>query len=381
MAKKVLLISYNYYPELTGIGKYNSELCEHLHNSGYEVKVITGFPYYPNWKIFDGYRNTIYKREIINGVNVIRCPLYIPAMPSGSKRMLQDLSFYLSSMLVVIYQVITFKKFDIIITPSPSFMNGFHGIFLKFFHSKSVFVFHIQDLQIDAALELGIIKKDWLKSLLLRFEKIIMSHATVVSTISEGMRSKILSKKYSPRIITLFPNWVDNTKVFKQKVDLSIILELGIDLEKKVFFYSGAIGEKQGLEVLLALAPGLAIDAPSLLFVISGSGPYKNRLEAQALELNLNNILFIDLQPTLIFNQLLNYAHCHLIIQKKQLGGDLFLPSKLSNILAVGGLCLVTASQGSSLYNLIYDNNIGILVPPEDPEKLLSKILEIHYQL
>lgn len=381
MSKKVLLISYNYYPELTGIGKYNTELCEHFYDNGYEVTVITGYPYYPNWKLFDGYSNNAHSKEIINGVKVIRCPLYIPRMPTGSKRILQDLSFYLSSLVVVLYQLIRFKKFDIIITPSPSFMNGFHGLLMKFFNRSSIFVFHVQDLQIDAALELGIIKWNWMKRLLLGLEKIIMSNASVVSTISEGMRDKILMKEYSPQEVTLFPNWVDKTKVFKQKVEPSIIEELGIDLQKKVFFYSGAIGEKQGLEVILTMAPGLAISAPDLLFVISGSGPYRSKLEIQARQQGLTNILFIDLQPTYVFNQLLNYAHCHLIIQKKQIGGDLFLPSKLSNILAVGGLCLVTASPGSTLFNVIHDNNIGVLVPPEDAERLEKKILEIHFQL
>lgn len=381
MAKKVLLISYNYFPELTGIGKYNTELCEHLNDTGYEVKVITGYPYYPNWKLFAGYFNNAHRKEIINGVKVIRCPLYIPVLPTGSTRMIQDLSFYLSSLMVVIYQILTFKTYDIIITPSPSFLNGFHGLLLKLFCRKSIFVFHVQDLQVDAALELGIIKNKWIKNLLLGLEKIIMSGATVVSTISEGMREKILSKKYKLSEVTLFPNWVDNKKVFRQKVDHSIIEALGIDLQKKIFFYSGAIGEKQGLEVILDMAPGLTIEAPDLLFVISGSGPYKNKLELQAFELGLANILFIDLQPVEIFNQLLNYAHCHLIIQKRQNGGDLFLPSKLSNILAVGGLCVVTASPGSSLYNVILENQIGILVPPENSEELERKIIEIHYQL
>jgi len=195
MSKTILLISYNYYPELTGIGKYNTELCEYLIYQNYKVDVITAYPYYPNWKIFKGYNNKWYKKEIINNVNVIRCPFYIPTNPTGAKRILQDLNFYLTSFFVIIIKIISFKKYDIIIAISPSFLNGLHGILLKLFNKKSKFIYHVQDLQIDAAIELGFLKNNLFKKALLYLEKCILNKANFVSTISEGMVRK-LSTKY-----------------------------------------------------------------------------------------------------------------------------------------------------------------------------------------
>lgn len=380
MSKRILLISYNYHPEMTGIGKYNTELCAHLQAQGNTVKVITGFPYYPNWKLFDGYGNSIFTKESIDGVSVIRCPIYIPAEPSGSKRMLMDCSFYFSSLLVVLYQLLSFKKYDIVIAPSPSFMSGFHNILMGLFWRKTVFVYHIQDLQIDAALELGIIQQDWLKKLLLGMEKVILNRATVVSTISQGMRNRVLAKSDKLNEVVLFSNWVDDSKIFKQPADLSVIANLGIPLNKKVFFYSGAIGEKQGLEIIIDIAPALAVSSPSLLFVISGSGPYKLKLQESIAQKGITNILFIELQPTDVFNHLLNYVDCHLIIQKKQ-AADLLLPSKLTNILAVGGLCIVTAAPGTSLYETVHINQLGIVIAPENAGALQSSIESIYSEL
>ncbi|MFC4233190.1 WcaI family glycosyltransferase [Parasediminibacterium paludis] len=364
-AKKILLISYNYAPELTGIGKYNAELCEYLASVGHQVTVITAYPYYPNWQVLEGYQNRWYQKECLNEVELIRCPFYIPKHPTGLKRILQDSSFYISSLVVVLWQIICDKRYDIVITPSPSFLCGFHGLFLTSWRRLTKFVYHIQDLQIDAAIDLQMIKQAWLQQILIGIERYILNHATRVSTISTGMQQKILAKKTKLTDVLLFPNWVDNTRIFKTLVDTSIIAGLGIPLDKKLFFYSGAIGEKQGLEMILNIAPSMAHRSPEVVFVISGTGPYREKLQQAVIDAAIPNILFIDLQPIPIFNQLLNHAYGHLVIQKES-AGDLLLPSKLTNILAVGGLSIVTAVKGTTLYDVIDAHQMGILVPPEN---------------
>lgn len=376
----LLLLSYNYSPELTGIGKYNAEFCEYLASQDHKVEVITGFPNYPHWKLFNGYKNTFYSTENLNEVRITRCPLYIPANPSGSKRMIMDFSFYMTSLLIIIRKLLSFRSYDIVFVPSPSFLMGIHILFLKLFWRKTIFVYHIQDLQIDAALELGIIKYPWIRGILLKIENLILQNSTVVSTISEGMRKKILAKSSLLKEVLLIPNWVDEKSIYKTCVNLDIISNLGIPLNKIVFFYSGAIGEKQGLESLLIVANKLKIQWPDLLFVISGTGPFKKKLEKIVSDEHISNVQFIELQPIQIFNQLLNYASCHLIIQKKQ-GSESFLPSKLGAILAIGGLSIVTAEKGTSLHDIVHHNQLGIVIEPENETVLFQTILDVYHQL
>lgn len=380
MPLKILLISYNYAPELTGIGKYNTEFCEYLAEEGNKVDVITGFPYYPNWKLFKGYENTFYEEVELNGVNVIRCPVYIPAEPSGLKRMAMDFSFYCSTLLVVSKKIISRQPYEVVFVPSPSFLMGIHILLLRFFWSKTKFVYHIQDLQIDAALELGMIKQPWLKKSLLKIEQLILEKSSIVSTISDGMRAKVSSKNVFLKYVYVMPNWVDDKVIYPCEVNHFTISELGIPADKKIFFYSGSIGEKQGLEVLLSIAPKLEQACPDLVFVISGSGPYKAQLESEVLRKQIDTILFIDLQPSNIFNQLLNSVDCHLIIQKKQ-AADLLLPSKLTNILAVGGLSIITAEPRTSLFEIVKNNNLGLVIEPENEDSLLESIQQVYTSL
>jgi colanic acid biosynthesis glycosyl transferase WcaI len=257
---------------------------------------------------------------------------------------------------------------------------GIHILFLRLFWRKTTFIYHIQDLQIDAALELGIIKYPWIRGILLKIENLILEKSTVVSTISEGMRKKILAKSELLKDVFIMPNWVDDQLIYTTEIKYEVISNLGIPLDKKVFFYSGAIGEKQGLDSLLIVAKKLITQCPDLLFVISGTGPFKKKLEKTASIDQIDNIKFIDLQPNEVFNQLLNYASCHLIIQKKQ-GTESFLPSKLGAILAVGGLSIVTAEKETSLYDIVQNNNLGIVIEPENEDALYESIVMVYNQM
>jgi len=375
--KKILIIGINFFPEPTGIGKYSSEMAFSFADKGLDVSVITAYPYYPDWKVFNGYSNRGYSREVIRNVKVTRCPFYVPTQLTGLKRMLQDFSFFMSALVCLSGKMIKREKFDMVFVASPSFMSGFAGLFYRMFHRHTKFVYHIHDLQVDAAEELGMIKSGILLKILKWAEGLILKNADWVSTISKGMQAKIASKPVKIKRQYLFPNWVDFGNIHKKEPSLSIISALGFPMDKKLCLYSGAVGEKQGLELILEIAEKAVISLPGLVFVIAGSGPYAEVLKQQAVSRKITNLYFISLQPIEIFNELLNYAFLHMVIQKEK-AGDLLLPSKLTNILAVEGLAIITASPGTSLYNIVDENKVGIVVPPDNTEAFWQKLEKLY---
>ena len=171
----------------------------------------------------------------------------------------------------------------------------------------------------------------------------------------------------------LFPNWSETGTIFPlpQKADLKSIWNFRQN--EKIVLYSGSIGEKQGLEVLLDIASDLRSDE-NIRIVICGSGPYKAKLQKSAIERGLSNVSFLPLQEREVFNQFLNMADVHLVLQKAD-ASDLVMPSKLTNILSAGALALVTANAGTSLYEVIREHRMGVVIPPEDYEALKNGIL------
>lgn len=370
--KRILLMGINFAPELTGIGKYTGEMADWLAENGYHCTVLTSFPYYPNWKVQQPYSGNFYKKETLKdgALEVYRCPIYIPAQPTGLRRILHDATFLVSAFFMTVY--LLFKPSNgHIFCMAPPFHLGFLALMYRFFKGGKV-IYHIHDLQIEAARDLQVIKLKSIFSFLFAMERFIIDQADYVSSISIGMIKKV-SKK-TRKDILLFPNWVD-TQLFHPLISRSELKkQWGFSETDKVVLYSGSIGEKQGLETLINIAKNLE-NYPFIKFVICGNGPYKQNLERMAIAHQLRNISFMPTQPLNNFNNLLNMTDVHLVLQKKS-ACDLMMPSKLTTIWSSGGLALVTAEPGTTLHAVINENKMGVVIDCENEKLLTDAILD-----
>ncbi len=374
--KRILLLSGNYYPEPTGIGKYNGEMMDWLSAQNYQCGVVASYPHYPQWKIQSSYsgKSFWYKTEKKRfhsspPIDIYRCPHYIPSKPTGARRILSDLSYFVSAFFQVI-RLLFRKKYDYVLVVAPPLPVGLLGLLYSKL-KKATFIYHTQDLQIDAAINLGLIKSRWLIRLIYTIERYILRKADFASSISEGMVIE-LKNKFNREVI-LFPNWVDTKTFFPISDKTSLAAKFGYDTNDKIVLYSGAIGEKQGLNNILKTAKALD-KSGHIKFVICGSGPYKDELIESADSMGLSNVLFLPLQGTASFNELLNLASIHLVLQKRS-DNELFMPSKLTTILSVGGLVIVTAAENTSLFRLIADNEMGFAIEPEN-DLILTHTIE-----
>jgi len=341
-----------------------------LAQHGHSVDVVTAIPYYPMWKAQEGYSNRWWHKERIEGARIIRCPLYIPSKVTAGKRILHEFSF-VAAMIPVWFKTIFKKKYDVVICVSPPFHLGLLPLLYARIRGAKL-VTHIQDLQVDAARDLGMINNRFFLNIMFGLEKFILRRSHIISTISPGMQRKIESKGIAPSKIVLFPNWVDEQMIKPLPKSASLRKEFGIRETDKVILYAGNVGEKQGLEIILEVAKAFAADN-TVHFIISGNGGGKEKLEASARDAKLHNIQFYPLQPYDRLSALLATADVHLVLQKKS-ATDLVMPSKLVSILAAGGLPIVTALPGSTLYQVIDKYHAGILIEPESAPALKDAI-------
>jgi colanic acid biosynthesis glycosyl transferase WcaI len=283
--------------------------------------------------------------------------------------MLHEASFFMSATCVVIR--LFFKpKIENIICIAPPFHLGFLALMYRFIKGGRI-NYHIQDLQIEAARDLKVVKSEGFFKLLFGLEKFIFNRVNSISSISLGMMRKISAK--SGKSTILFPNWVDTKSFHPLDNRDNLKANWGFKIEDKIVLYSGSIGEKQGLDALI----DIAIDCESrqdIQIVICGTGPYKSNLELICKNKNVRNVHFLRLQEFNVFNAFLNMADVHLVLQKAQ-AADLVMPSKLSTILSAGGLVIATAFAGTSLYDEIVGNKMGIVIDPENNVLLKEAII------
>lgn len=358
---KILLISTNFSPELTGIGKYSGEMAQWLADNGNKVKVICSPPYYPEWKINKDYSSWRYTKETNGNLAVLRCPIWVPRKVTGIKRIIHLASFALSSFPVVIKQV--FWKPEVVICIEPPIFNSF-GALLTSKLSGAKSILHIQDFEIDAAFDLGIITSKRLKNYIYKFERFLLERFTKVSTISESMKKLLTKKGVSAERQLLFPNWVDTDFITPYQTS-TYRTKLSIAENKIVALYSGNMGEKQGLEIIIKAAEALT----DITFVMCGSGSALTRLRKQAA--HLNNIIWLPLQPYENLCDFLNLADIHLLPQ--QFGAaDLVMPSKLTGMLSSGKAIIATADEGTEIHSVLQSR--GLTVRPEDTLGFINAI-------
>lgn len=377
MSKRILLLGYNFYPEPTGIGKYSGEMMQWLARHGYDCQVLTTYPYYPYWQVqapYDAHRFRFRTEALALGggpaMQVHRVPMYVPSKPSGLKRILLDISFSVTALGKLLH-LLAGPRFDYVLVVAPSFQFGLLGMLAKRWWGAR-FIYHVQDMQIEAARDLGLLKSPRALTTLFRLEKHIFDHADVVSSISDGMVRRIAHKAGKP--VAFFPNWADTTLIHPLQNKGELKASFNFEPGDYLALYSGAIGEKQGLEAVLHAAQEFAA-YPRVKFVICGSGPYEQTLRGLATQMGLANVHFLPLQPVERLNALLNAADVHLVIQKAN-ASDLVMPSKLTNILAVGGLVIITANPESSLYELAQQHRLGLVVPAENQPALNAALHE-----
>jgi len=365
---KILIQSLNFYPELTGIGKYSGEMAFWLTSKGHDVRVITSPSYYPAWKISPGYQKYFWSKKRFRGVLIWRCPIWVPAKPTGITRIFHLLSFALTSLPVTISQI--FWRPNIIVTIQPPLFSA-PAALLAAYLSGAKSVLHIQDYEVDAAFDLGLLRGDRLKKWVLCVEKCLLKNFDLVSTISSRMLERALSKGLISENVYLFPNWADTPLTSKSQLspeesNLQYRKKLGIPENAVIALYSGNMGAKQGLEILAEVAKKFQerdASLPPVNFIFCGEGVARKKLEDQCSSLNF--VIFLDLQPAQSLSEFLAMADVHLLPQRAD-AADLVMPSKLTGMLASGRPVLACANSGTEVASIV--QRCGLVVPPEDPE-------------
>lgn len=366
---RILILGINYAPEIISTAVYTTGLAEHLADEGHRVEVITALPYYPAWRVFEGWRGFHWKRETPKpNLTVTHCPLYVPARPTGAKRILHHASFALSALPVALASALRLRP-DLVFVAAPSMVSAPVGWCAARLCGAKTWL-HIQDFEVEAAFATGLLNAESrIGRAAKRFEAWVLNRFDKISSISAPMVAKLREKGVAQARVFEFRNWANLSRVTPREAPSPLRAELGIDTPH-VALYSGNLANKQGLEILPDMARLLA-HRRDLTLVVCGDGPMRETLVAAAQ--GLSNIRFFPLQPVEKLGDLMTMADVHLL---PQIAGaaDLVLPSKLTNMLASGRPVLATADPQTALGAEV--EGAGMLVAPGD-HGAAAKALEV----
>ncbi|WP_414550231.1 WcaI family glycosyltransferase [Anabaena sp. CCY 0017] len=368
---RILIYSYNYYPEPIGIAPLMTELAEGLAKRGHQVRVITAMPNYPERQVYEGFRGKWYLNEYKNDVQIQRSYIWVRPQPNLLDRVLLDASFVVSSFLPALFG----WRPDVILSTSPSLPVCVPAALLGWLRACPV-VLNLQDILPEAAIHVGLLKNKLLIKVFTALEKFAYHTASKISVITDGFVENLISKGVAPEKIEQIPNWVDVNFIRPSSKENNSFREAHNLNGKFVALYSGNIGLTQGLETVVKAASQLR-HVPDIAFVIVGEAKGLQRLQKYCLECGADNVLLLPFQPRKQLPKMLAAADVGLVVQKKNVV-SFNMPSKIQSLLASGRALVASVPENGTAAKAVRQSGGGVIIPPEDSNALAAAILDLY---
>jgi glycosyltransferase involved in cell wall biosynthesis len=360
--RRLLVVSTNYAPELTGIGPYATQLAEHWAASGAETHVLTGMPHYPSWRTDAEYRGFWRTAESRAGVLVHRRRHYVPPRQTALRRGAFEATVLAHGLLAP-----PGSPPDVVVSQMPSLAGGVIGARLARRH-RVPYIPVVQDLMGAAAAQSGIRGGGRAAAVAARAERYALRSASLVGVIHESFVPRVTAYGVDPGRIRLVPNW---SHVQRPSADRAATrARFGWHADTPVVLHSGNMGLKQGLDVLVDAARL----APEVRIVLMGDGNQREELRTRAA--GLPNLDFLPPAGADEFTDILAATDVLAVTQRASVL-DMSVPSKLTSYFVSGRPVVASVADEGGTAQEVRRSGAGILVAPEDPGALLAAVRKL----
>ena len=326
MAIRVLLFTQWFEPEPTFKGMV---FARELIAQGFEVEVVTGFPNYPGGKLYPGYKIKALQREVIDGVQVTRVPLYPSHGQSGIGRLVNYISFAAS---MLIYGIFRAKKPDVIYAYHPPLTVGIAAALVRFFRRVPV-VYDIQDMWPDTLKATGMFSNEKLLKIVSRVCDWVYGHVDQIVVLSPGFKRLLVERGVPADKIDVIYNWCAessiDTALIKPPGNFPVVSKLKI-------LFAGNLGKAQALETVIEAAYLVQEQTSQVAFIFIGGGVEASRLEVLAKSKKLKDVYFLPAVPMSEIGAYLSRADALLVHLKKDPLFSITIPSKTQAYMAAG---------------------------------------------
>lgn len=359
---KILFLTDNFPPEINAPATRTYEHCSEWVKAGHEVTVITCFPNYPTGKVYKGYKNTLRsKTEWMNGIKVVRVWSYMTANKGFAKRILDFISFSITSFFAGLFQ-----SCDVIVATSPQFFTALSGRTLHWFKRKP-WIMEVRDLWPDSIKAVGAMKENFVLNYFSKEEKWCYQSANKIVVVTNSFKKDIIQKGIPADKIHVIKNGA-NTELFKPRKKSQDLLDKYHLNGKKVLGYIGTLGMAHKIDFLIDCVK----DSEEYVLMILGNGAERESIQNKITEENINNVILLDAVPKNEVPDYIALQDAALINLRKS---DLFktvIPSKIFETAAMR-IPILIGVDGEAR-EMIEEFGAGLYYEPENMEDFKQKL-------
>jgi glycosyltransferase involved in cell wall biosynthesis len=254
--------------------------------AGHEVTVVTGLPNYPTGKLYPGYRLRPFQREWIDGIEIVRLPLYPSHDRSSVRRSLKFVCVFVS---VLLYCLFHRRAFDLAYVYHPPITVGLAAAIAGIVRPLP-YVLDVQDLWPDTVAATGMPGADRLVGLLGGLCAFVYRRAEAIIVQSDGMHRALASRNVPHSRLTTIYNWADIE-------DLDVLPTAQRKGGPFRLVYAGNLGRAQGIETIIDAGAIIQRQCRDVEILLYGEGVETATLRDRAAALGLTGLRFEDRIP------------------------------------------------------------------------------------
>ncbi len=365
---RILFFSHYFPPESNAPANRTYEHARRWIRAGHEVTVITCAPNCPDGVVYPGFKNKLYQREVIDGIDVRRVWTYVAANQRKIRRTLNYVTYMTSASFFSLFV----KRPDVIIATSPQFFCGWAGVLSSFFR-RVPFILEIRDIWPDSIVAVKAMRDGPLSHILERLADTMHASSRHIVTVGDGYRQRLIAKGVPSEHISIISNGVNRDIFYPRPPDEDLKRQFGV-AGKFICSYSGTIGMACGLEIVLDAAQKLRERGINdIAFMLVGGGATRNGLETQAKECQLDNVIFTGRQPTKKMPDFLAISDVCLIHLCKSEVFTTVMPSKIFESCGMEKPIINGVSGFAAEF--IEKAGAGVNIEPENSDQLIEALL------
>lgn len=365
---RILIIKQLFYPEPTA---RSLDFALELSKNGHTVQVLTGFPSYPEGKIYPGYKQKFIKKETIQGIEVIRIPIIPDQSERAVFRIINYLSYAIAASFIGLWYV---KKHDIAFAYHGALPVGIPAMINKIFR-KTPFVYDINDLWPDTLVATGMLKNKFILRIVDKWCKITYNSAKHLTVLSNGFKEKLASRGVNKDKISIIHHWSRDKALDKdQKIPNNILAKFNSGHFH--ILYAGNIGLAQSLDNVIKAFEILEHKYPAIHFHLLGDGVERQNLIDLVQKKSLSNIHFLDRVDSSEVAKYLSCTDALLVHLKDEPLFRITIPSKIIAYLNAGKPILLGLKGDAQ--EIIEESNAGVVFQPDNAEDLAQKITQLY---
>ena len=365
---RILFINQHFQPEPNFF--MGLPFAKELVRRGHEVEVLTGFPNYPGGKIYDGYRIKPLQKEVLEGIPVIRVPLFPSHDRSSVRRIACYTSFALSASTIGLAAT---KPADVAYIDQGPATIGLPGCVFRFVRSIP-FVYHIMDLWPDCLPATGMFTNPFGIWLIGKWCQFAYRKASKIVAITPGYKQKLCERGVPEEKVEVVYNWCDDSQIIHVGENKGLADAIGMTGRFNIVF-AGNMGKGQALDTVLEAAKIIEYDCPRVQFLLFGGGVEADSLKQKAAAMGLKKVRFFERRPVSEIGAILSLADVLLVHLKDEPVYRITIPSKTQAYLAIGKPILVGMCGDTA--DLVTKAKAGIACEPENPRSMAEAVRKL----